>query len=152
MQRVRYILPACVSVLLRVILSALPRAALASQQSLGATHSMRHEGMSVSLCESPNRSLPYSAPSPVRYTEGIYRYRYLVDGRPLWFAVNAVGEIVGLRIVRKDQDEADAVAELVELLRGPEARKPKLTVVPRSSSSPRLSATAASVLLLLRKL
>ena len=106
--------------------------------------------MSLSLTHRPNHRLPYT--EPARSLEGIHRYRFSVDGKTLWYARDANGEIVALQLVNPGDCEADVVAGLVEQLRGPSARRPKLTIVPRSSSGGRLSMSEAAVLLLLRKL
>lgn len=81
----------------------------------------------------PKRSV--RAPEPL---EGIYRSTQRVGGRPLWYALNWLGEPVALRVVAEGESEAQVVADLIAALRGDNARRPTFKVIRgnrRASSS-----------------
>jgi hypothetical protein len=66
----------------------------------------------------------------------VYRFREKIDGCDVWYAVDCLGCIADIRIVRKGMKEATVVAELADLVYG-KSKAPLLTLHrPRASSSP----------------
>lgn len=66
---------------------------------------------------------------------GVYRYRELVNGSALWYAVDGLGQVIALKVCDETVTEAEVADEMIVALRGDAG--PRLTLVtPASSPSP----------------
>lgn len=83
---------------------------------------------------------PAPSSGPNLPAEGIYRYRRLVGGHPLWYAIDWTGEIVALFIARQGESQAEIVVELHRMIRG-ESDRPRLKLIDPSSEADRSRAS-----------
>ncbi|MDD1677580.1 MAG: hypothetical protein LUO93_00145, partial [Methanomicrobiales archaeon] len=94
------------------------------------------QGTMRAPANSPRQSVE---PSP---HAGVYRYRHLIGGCPVWYRIDESGQLANGAIVRPGMTEAAVVAELAIEVWGDRVTGPVLTLLKPSdgvSRSPRLS-------------
>lgn len=95
--------------------------------------------------------LPHRSSEVDSSTEGVYRHRHRHCGRPVWYAMDADRQLVGLAIVPEGVEEFEVAASLARALRGDIVDDPYIRIVPRSASAPRLSSPFFSALISRRR-
>jgi len=88
-----------------------------------APNSRRTSAPSVTAQRQP------ASPTVAPDLEGVYRFRTLIDGCPVWYALNDAGDLLDVQIVRDRADETRIVADLVRLTLGPRALRPRIKLV-----------------------
>lgn len=90
----------------------------------------------------PPSSRATRAAKALAHFRGVYRFRHKIDGCTLWYAMNERRQVIGVRLVRDGEDDAEAVVELAAMAYGGAICRPLLTL--------HRGASSASVSVLLR--